>query len=157
MRKVFLSILFSVLLCSCNKGANTTIENLWDNFSFNNTKSNSTEIIIKLYDTTAIKSRSRDLDSLIPIKEFKVVNENQIESFDEIFINAEKTSYCCCPNAVYSVQFLNKKKHLGLFCIDTLEFKDKIRLYEASFQYSYLIDKSKWKKFLDVLDQKANQ
>lgn len=66
-------------------------------------------------------------------------------------MNAEKTGYCCCPTAIYSIHFLNKKEELDLFYVDTLQFKDKIRIYEKSFQYSYIVKKQKWKDYLNAI------
>lgn len=151
MRKTFLLILTSILIVSCNSKIENTLEDIIDNFSFNKTKSNSTEIIIKLYDTTTTKRRVTDVEFFVSKKEFKVINKQQLESFDKIFINAEKTGYCCCPTAVYSIHFLNKKEELDLFYVDTLQFKNKIRIYEKGLQYSYIIEKQKWKDYLNEI------
>lgn len=146
---ILLLVLFSII--SCNNKTQSTIENLMDNFSFNRTISNSTAIIIKLYDTAVTKKRVSDVESFTSKKEFKVLNRKQIEAFSEIFINAEKTGYCCCSTAIYSIHFLNQKEELDLFYVDTLEFKDKVRIYEDSFQYSYIVDKQYWKDYLEKL------
>lgn len=146
---ILLLVLFSII--SCNNKTLSTIENLMDNFSFNRTISNSTAIIIKLYDTAVTKKRVSDVESFTSKKEFKVLNRKQIEAFSEIFINAEKTGYCCCSTAIYSIHFLNQKEELDLFYVDTLEFKDKVRIYEDSFQYSYIVDKQYWKDYLEKL------
>lgn len=151
MRKTFLVILISILIVGCNSKIENTLEDIIDNFSFNKTKSNSTEIIIKLYDITLTKRRVTDVEFFPSKKEFKNINKKQFESFDKVFINAEKTGYCCCPTAIYSIHFLNKKEELDLFYVDTLQFKDKIWIYEKSFQYSYIVKKQKWKDYLNAI------
>lgn len=85
-------------------------------------------------------------------KEFKAINKQQLEGFDRLFINAEKTGYCCCPTAIYSIHFLNKKEELDLFYVDTLQFKNKVRIYSGGLQYSYIVEKQKWKDYLKEIE-----
>jgi hypothetical protein len=149
LKRAFFLILTSILIVGCNSKIENTLDDIIDNFSFNKTKSNSTEIIIKLYDTTITKRRITDVEFFPSKKEFKAINKQQLESFDRLFINAEKTGYCCCPLAIYSIHFLNKKEELDLFYVDTLQFKNKVRIYEKGLQYSYIIEKQKWKDYLN--------
>lgn len=62
MRKTFLVILVSILIYGCNSKIENTLEDVIDNYSFNKTKSNSTEIIIKLYDTTVTKRKVTNVE-----------------------------------------------------------------------------------------------
>lgn len=153
MKKYFVLFLVLFFIFSCSNKTQNTIENIFDNFSFNTTLSNSSEIIIKVYDSTITHNRSGSLESLIPIKEFKPKTNQQVQDFKNIFENAEKTGYCCCPVSTYSILFLNKKDTLDLFYVDTLEFKNKVRIFEGSFQYSYIIEKQKWKDYLIELEK----
>lgn len=153
--KRFFFIIQLFLLLSCSNKNQNSIENFLDNFSFNTTKSNSTQLIIKLYDTTITKKRSSDVESFISKKEFKTASKRQVIDFDNVFINAEKTGYCCCPVAIYSIHFFNKKEELDFFYVDTLEFTDKIRIYEKRFQYSYIVEKQKWKNYLAEIQNKT--
>ena len=152
MKKTFFLILILILIVGCNAKIENSLENIINNFSFNTTKSNSTEIVIKLYDTELTKKRVSDVESFKAKKEFKATSKQQLESFYEVFKNVEKTGYCCCPTAIYSIHFLNKKEELDLFYVDTLQFKDKVRIYEKSFQYSYIVEKQKWKDYLLKLE-----
>lgn len=154
MKNIFLLILFSILIIGCSGKTQNVIDDIWDNFSFNTTLSNSTQIIIKAYDSTVAYKRSRNIESFTPTKEFKTKNKQQIDDFESIFENAEKTGYCCCPTSSYSIHFLNKKEELGLFYVDTLDFKDKVRIFEGSFQFSYIIEKQKWKDYINEINQK---
>ena len=149
MKRAFFLILASILIVGCNSKIENTLQDIIDNYSFNKTKSNSTEIIIKLYDTTITKRRITDVEFFPSKKDFKAINKQQLESFERLFINAEKTEYCCCPLAIYSIHFLNKKEELDLFYVDTLQFKNKVRIYEKGLQYSYIIEKQKWKDYLN--------
>ncbi|SHM84353.1 hypothetical protein [Flavobacterium saccharophilum] len=149
MRRNLILILIAILIFGCNSKFENTLEDFIDNYSFNKTKSNSKEIIIKLYDTTITKRRITDVEFFASKKEFKAINKQQLENFDRLFINAEKTGYCCCPLAIYSIHFLNKKEELDLFYVDTLQFKNKVRIYEKGLQYSYTIEKQKWKDYLN--------
>lgn len=149
MKKTFVLILTLIVISGCNSKIENSLENIIDNYSFDKTKSNSTEIIIKLYDTTITKRKVTNVEFFASKKEFKAINKQQLESFDKLFINAEKTGYCCCPLAIYSIHFLNKKEELDLFYVDTLQFKNKVRIYEKGLQYSYIIEKQKWKDYLN--------
>ena len=149
MKRAFFLILTLIFIVSCNSKIENTLEDFIDNYSFNKTKSNSKEIIIKLYDTTITKKRITDIEFFPSKKEFKAINKQQLESFDRLFINAKKTGYCCCPTAIYSIHFLNKKEELDRFFVDTLQFKNKVKIYEKGLQYSYIIEKQKWKDYLN--------
>lgn len=152
MKKSFLLILISIFIFSCSNKTQNVVENMFDNFSFNRTLSNSSEIVIKVYDSTITHNRSGSLESLIQKKEFKIKKRKQLEDFENIFMKAEKTGYCCCPISTYSIHFLNQKDTLDLFYVDTLEFKYKVRIFESSYQYSYIIEKEKWKDYLKEIE-----
>lgn len=149
MKRAFFLILTLIFIVSCNSKIENTLEDFIDNYSFNKTKSSSKEIIIKLYDTIITKKRITDVEFFPLKKEFKAINKQQLESFDRLFINAKKTGYCCCPTAIYSIHFLNKKEELDLFYVDTLQFKNKVKIYQKRLQYSYIIEKQKWKDYLN--------
>lgn len=154
MRKSLFLILISFFIFSCSSKTQYVVENIFDNFSFNTTLSNSSEIVIKVYDSTITHNRSGSLESFIPKKEYKIKKRQQLEDFENIFAKAEKTGYCCCPISTYSIHFLNQKETLDLFYVDTLEFKDKVRIFESSYQYSYIIDKQNWKDYLKEIENK---
>lgn len=127
------------------------IDDIWDNFSFNSTLSNSTQIIIKQYDST-ITNKTVNVESYNPIKEYKTDSKQQLKDFEAIFINSEKTGYCCCPKSSYSIHFFKNKKEIDFFYVDTLEFKNKVRICESSYQYSYIIYKEKWNNYINGIN-----
>ncbi|WP_427872662.1 hypothetical protein [Flavobacterium sp. MMS24-S5] len=147
MKKLFLLILFSTLIISCNEKTQNYIDPIWDNFSFNSTVSNSNQIIIKSYDST-VTYKTVEVEFYPPTTEYKTSTKQKVKNFEAIFENAEKTGYCCCPKSSFTIHFLNQKEELDFFYVDTLEFKNKIRICEKSYQYSYIIDKQKWKEYL---------
>jgi len=151
MKKLFLLILFSTLIISCNEKTQNYIDTIWDNFSFNSTVTNSTQIIIKSYDST-VTNKTVEVEFYAPIKEYKTYTKQQIKNFEAIFENAEKTGYCCCPKSSYSIHFFDYKEEIDFFYVDTLEFKNKVRICEKSYQYSYIIDKQKWKDYLNEIN-----
>ena len=69
--------------------------------------------------------------------------------FRRLYKNAEKTDYCCCPEENYIISFYSAKDKFDSYAVDTIEFKDKIRIYERDFQYSFIIDKTLWNNFLN--------
>lgn len=147
MKKLFLLILFSTLIISCNEKTQNYIDTIWDNFSFNSTLSNSTQIVIKAYDST-VTNKTVEVEFYALKKEYKTSTKQKVKNFEAIFENAEKTGYSCCPKSSFTIHFLNQKEELDFFYVDTLEFKNKIRICEKSYQYSYIIDKQKCKEYL---------
>ncbi len=123
-----------------------------DQLSFDELISESDRLIIKLYDSTAEKKLSRNVESLEPKIVYNVY-EKQIRDLTNIFKNAKKTGYCCCPTSSYSISFLKDNDELDIFYADTLEFKNNVRVYEGSYQYSFIIEKQKWKNFLNQTEK----
>lgn len=154
MRKTFLVILISIFILSCNNKTQYIIENTLENFSFKATISNTDQIIIKAYDSTLTNKMGIAVETHTPTKELKTQTKQQVEDFDKMFVNAEKTDYNCCPRSSYSIHFLNKKEELDFFYVDTLQFKNKVRIYEKGFQYSYLVENQKWKNYLMEIQKK---
>lgn len=152
MKRTFIFIFISIILFSCSDKTQNTFENIWEDFLFNKAISNSTQIIIKSYNSKAANRRIYYSESSIPIKQYATKTKKQVEDFDKIFLNVEKTDYCCCPISSYSIHFLNKKEELDFFCVDTTEFKNKVRIFEANYQYSYIIEKQKWKNYLKEIE-----
>ncbi|MEN2412945.1 hypothetical protein [Flavobacterium mesophilum] len=151
MKKILLLIIIAALTLSCNEKTQYFFDDILDNFSFNNTLSNSTQIIIKQYGST-VTNKTVHVQSYNSIKKYKTNSKQQFESFKAIFIDSEKTSYCCCPKSSYSIHFLDQQKELDFFYVDTLEFKTKIRICESGYQYSYIVEKQKWKDFLNEIN-----
>jgi hypothetical protein len=151
MKKIFLLILIAIFTISCSNKNQYTIEDIWEDFTFNRTVSNSTQIIINVYDSTLTTKRF-DAESYILKAAYKTKTKKEVEDFDKIFVNVEKTDYCCCPKIVYLIHFLNQKKEIDVFCVDTTEFKNKVRIFEGSYQFSYIIEKQKWKDYLKEIE-----
>lgn len=154
MKKSSILILLLFLTFSCNNKTQDTIQNIWEDFSFNRMVSNSTQIVIKAYDSTLANKRI-NVEAYIPTKTYKTRTKKQLQYFDKIFVNIERTDYCCCPKSAYSIHFLNKKEELDYFYVDTIEFKDKVRICEKSYQFSYIINKEDWKKYIEELEKNS--
>jgi hypothetical protein len=91
-------------------------------------------------------------DSVVVKKEiFTILSKEKLENFGNLFVNSERTGYCCCPTTSYTISFYYHRNNFELYEVDTIEFKDKVRIFESSYQYSYLIEKKKWKEFLRSL------
>jgi len=142
MRKSILIIIYSFLVLSCNK-----TQKIINRSSFEKILSESSQITIKLHDSTEINKQSRNIEFLRAKKTYNVLDKKMID-FKRMFENAEMTGYCCCPIPSYSISFLENNKKVNIFYVDAFQFKDKVRIYEGSYQYSYIIEKQKWVKFL---------
>jgi hypothetical protein len=148
MKKIILLFFVVFSLQSCNEKKQGFINQL----SFDKLLSESDQIVIKLYDSTEVKQQSRGVESWNPKKTYNVAGK-EIVDFKNILENSENTEYCCCPISSYSVSYYKNNKELEIFYADTLEFKDRVRIYEGSYQYSYIIEKQKWKSFLSKVEK----
>ena len=148
MKRILLLILI-LLIVSCNKIVDSS-QDIYNSYLFNSIESKSDQITIKLYSP---KSENVIIahDTFAIKKVYKIIGEKQIESFDKIFENARKTQYCCCPKTNYSIAFLKDKKILDIYFVDTIQIKDSIRIFEKRWQYSFVIEKQKWRNYLSEI------
>lgn len=86
-------------------------------------------------------------DKYYPLNPKKIYETDALK-FERLLINAEKTAYCCCPQKTFIMAFFNNTTEFDNYDVDTTEFKNKIRIYDTSFQFSYLVDKASWNNFL---------
>ena len=109
-------------------------------------------IIISLYDNTTPASQS--YKSYGPFSTeliYETIDQKVLDDFEQMTKQAEKTGYCCCPDRNYTISFYDKTNNYQDYFVDTVEFKDKVRIYQSSFQFSYIVDKIKWSKYLSDL------
>ncbi len=150
MKKIIL-LLFAIpiVLASCNDKTQKQIEEISDKNSLTSTISNSNMIMIrpkKLNQTESTRS-----DSCFDIAMYKV-KESQIGGFEKLFENSNYTGYCCCPETDLSIDFYKDSEKIDNYFVDTIEFKDKVRIFEKSYQYSFLVEKQKWKNYLKEIN-----
>lgn len=85
---------------------------------------------------------------------YETSEQKVLDDFEELTNEAQKTSYCCCPpSSFYTLAFYDKTNYYLSYWIDTVEFKDKVRIYEKNYQFSYIVEKKKWLKFLNKLNK----
>ena len=137
-----------MLLQSCNGKVENTFYKIANNYSFNSTISNSDKIIIRPKKRNQTES-TRDNSCFENKVIFKTEKSEGIKKFEKLFENSDYTDYCCCPETNYCIDFYKDSKKIDSFFADTLEFKNKIRVFESGFQYSFIIEKAKWKTFLN--------
>ncbi|PXY38766.1 hypothetical protein DMB65_21365 [Flavobacterium cheongpyeongense] len=142
MKKNIQLFLVIIIISSCN---HKKYENL-NSLPFNELVAESDQIVIKLHDSTVEKQITSTESN--PKKIFKVSAE-KIDGFKSIFESAQKTGYCCCPTSNYSISLLDNNEEFGLFYVDTTEYKGKVRIYDCGYQYSYILEEQKWKRFLN--------
>lgn len=109
-------------------------------------------IIISLYDNTTPESKS--YKSYGPFSTeliYETTDKKALADFEQMTNQAERTGYCCCPDRNYTISFYDKTNNYEDYFVDTVEFKDKVRIYQSSFQFSYIVDKIKWSKYLTEL------
>jgi len=85
-------------------------------------------------------------------KIYRAEKSNQIEEYKKLLQSSIETDYCCCPDEHFSISLFNYNDNFNTFYVDTLELKDKIRIFESGYQYSYIVEKKKWKAFLSKIN-----
>jgi hypothetical protein len=80
----------------------------------------------------------------------------QIEEYKKLLQNSQQTEYCCCSAENISISLFADNDNFNTFYVDTIEFKNKVRIFEGSYQYSYIIGKKKWKAFLSKIVKTRN-
>lgn len=148
MKKIIQLFFALIIIVSCNQRKYDTLNSL----PFDELIAESDQIIIKVYDST-VEKQITNIQYSKPKKTFKVAKEKKID-FKNIFKNAKKTGYCCCPLSNYSITLFDDDE-FGLFFVDTTEFRNKVRIYDTGYQYSYILEKQKWKHFLNEIENKS--
>lgn len=154
----FLGILLTLFLFSSCKKDKSNIRNeklfIYDTYQKN--KINWNRLVLFHYE----KSKNHydyDLSSKcnpdVPNKIYQCASAYEIKLFDNLLKNAEKTGYCCCPHSNYTLTMYNNTTEYDNFVIDTIENKDKVRIFQTSYQYSFLVKKNNWADFLKKISK----
>lgn len=152
--KIILILLFFI---SCSeKQKNDTKSFLEDTFSdnsFEKNKSKCNRILINYYDETIpYQNTTLDYSPFSIERVYETIEIEKINQFNKLLENSEKTGYCCCPNRNLTISFFDKTKEFDNYFVDNVEFKDKVRIYQTGFQFSYLVNIAEWQKFLDKIE-----
>ena len=152
--KYIFIFLLSLVAINCKKS-----EHYINEYPLSETLKRSTKITIELH-----KKLETDSETRFPVvgKLCDVTDKNQILDFENVFKNGKRTDYCCCPDINYSMYFYqNKEKdYFALYHVDTIQFKNKVRIFETSYQYSYIVNKNIWNNYLRKINEshsKINQ
>lgn len=150
MKKIFL-LLFAILILlgSCNDKTQKQIEEISDKNSLTSTISSSNMLLIRPKKSN--QTESTRSDSCFDIALYKA-KENQIEDFKKLFDNSIYTDYCCCPQTNLSIDFYKDSKKIDHYFVDTVEFKNQVRIFEKSYQFSFLVEKHKWENYLKEIN-----
>lgn len=146
-KKIIYCICISFLFISCNLLEEKVIApliELQNDYTHYSILNSTTKIIIA-------SESHQDSTNAEEIEKYETVNSSQVNDFKKLFENKTKTSYCCCPAENYSISFYQNDDYLGRYLVDTVEFKNQIRIYDVSYQYSYLIDKRIWQNYLKAI------
>ncbi len=109
-------------------------------------------IIISLYDNNTPSSQS--YKSYGPFSTeliYETKDQKVLDDFDIMTKQAKRTGYCCCPKRNYTISFYDKTNNYQDYFVDIVESKDKVRIYQSDYQFSYIIDKTRWLSFLTEL------
>ncbi len=111
-------------------------------------------IIISFYNNTTPASQSyKNYGSFSTELIYETIDQKVIYDFEQMIKQTKRTGYCCCPDRNYTISFYDKTNNYQDYFVDTVEFKDKVRIYQSSCQFSYIVDKIKWSKYLNELQK----
>ncbi|GAA4025469.1 hypothetical protein GCM10022386_05860 [Flavobacterium cheonhonense] len=133
---------------SCNYFEETS-----DKVSFYSTISESDKIRIKPKRFNQNESVRED-SCFENTNKYQVDDLKEIENFEKLFENSEYTGYCCCPDTDFAIDFYRESQKIETYFADTIKYVDKVQVFEESFQFSFLIDKKKWKSYLMEIENK---
>ena len=143
-----ITILIAMIIIICGL---IIFKNGHGHYEIENIFVNSNRIIIKQKNSEKDRlSRFQSLPGLI------ITDKNKIEELHEILNNVPKASYYCCPQQNAIIYFLNNEKGLETYCVDTNTSKNSVRIFQWSNQYSFIIDKKIWKRYLAQFSPKWN-
>lgn len=154
----FYILILSLTIFSCQQNSqdkqNRTKETKGTSKKNAEPKFSCSRILVSFYDNNVIPSKSNknygtfSTELIYETKEQKIIDE-----FVQMTRLAFRTGYCCCPKRNYTISFYDKTNNYEDYFVDTIEFKDKVRIYQASFQFSYIVEKVKWRNYLTKLNE----
>lgn len=165
IRKILLILFTQTIIVGCNSNQLDKVFERRNDYIHSEILENSTRIVIEnttrmVFDTDSeIAGNEKDSSSTLKASNFKfkkyeAKTEDQLTAFKNLFVGSEKTDYCCCPDENYTISFYHNRNNFDYYLVDTIEFKNKVRIYDVSFQYSYIIQKELWKSYLKQLETK---
>lgn len=157
MKKIIFLII-TLIISSCKKENNVPI--IFNSYEKN--KAYCDKIVIISQDTISGYSEKRiwKCPKFAPnnFDEIFVTDKDSILSkFNKILKKGKREGYCCCPQRHYEISFYHKNNKFDSYSIDTLQTKNKVFIYENSYQFGYLIDKDIWKNLLNSFDKPAKK
>ncbi len=78
-------------------------------------------------------------------------NTQLIEEYKKLLRNSKETGYCCCPEQHMSISLFADNDNFNTFYVDTIELKNEVRIFQVSYQYSYIVEKKNWNAFISKL------
>ncbi len=112
-----------------------------------------TQITISLYHN--VRGTSSYTDRYAPFSRRLILEAHdnlRVQKFRALLRRAQQTGYCCCPDETYTITFYKNTQKFDSYAVDTIEFADKVRIYQSSYQFSYIVDKKEWINYLSQLD-----
>jgi hypothetical protein len=148
---IFISITFlTTSSCDVKDGSTKNGRNISKyNDEFHQMRSESNKLLIKRYDLGPDSNRIADLNNVVWKGLF--TNAAKLEKFNTLFSEVKNTGYLCCPKTHYTIAFYKENTQLGLYSVDTTEYKDNVILFGPSFQTTYVI---KLKDFQSIIHDK---
>lgn len=149
MKNIFLLFIVALIIESCDKKTQKQIDAFVDKESLTLTISDSDLILIRPKKPNQTESTRED--SCFDLALYKA-EKHQILEFKKLFENSNYTEYCCCPETNMAINFYENSKKISTYFVDTIEFKNEVRIFEQSYQYSFLIKKQEWKDYLKKIN-----
>ena len=152
-------IIFLVLFVSCKNNKKPkefiTSEEYGDIYNenisakqYNFDSVNCNRLLIGIYNETS-ETDNKKVSKYAPYsteKNYELLLPNKL---DALLAKSKKTGYCCCPNRNLSINFYNKTREFDAKLVDTMQYKDKVIIFDEGYQSSNIVSKTEWNKFLN--------
>jgi|GEM_PF-6289021 len=152
----------AVLFFSCdteNIGEPSTEKNYnWRPSDHNHDGRSSDDNLLSRCDKVIIKNQKKIIEDggRLPFKpnakqDYEIKDKKQIINFRKLFKDEERSGYCCCPKVNFSIYCFEGDNNILDYDVDTISSATEVEIFHPRFQYSYIIQKTAWKSFLDNL------
>ena len=149
MRNFFIIILIQFTIISCNQKNKKPWQPRKDE-KFYEAVDSCTRIVFLTKKENKHEYSHNDSDFVAEGK-YIAKNKTQIEKFKKLFNNAERTAYCPDSKSNFMIAFYYNQTKIDYYYADTMKIKDKVIVFQKSYQSSQIIEKLAWNIFLKEL------
>lgn len=146
MKSRFACLVMVIVLSGCRAKSEDTGN------PFNNKTVEFDKIMVSSY-TPNRQADKHHHDTTITALTYESYDKELIREYEEMTATSEKTGYCCCPHFNFVISFYSGDDEYNKSHVDTVEFKDRVRIFQQFYQTSFIVDKQEWNNFLSKMER----